>query len=125
MNIAPIPKKLLCHSAVLTVKYEPDIWGKPREAASSPLENVRFEPVSRNERTVTQNGAPITAKMFFDCRNSSCGLPILRVGDEYGGSKITSQTVTYEGREYNIEEVRTFFAFGGLTAHHLEVLLSG
>lgn len=123
MNITPIPKKLLCHSAVLTVKYSPDLWNNARENASSPLENVRFEPVYKNSRTVTGNGAVITAKLFFDCVNSSCGLPILQVGDEYDGSKVQSQTVTFAGHDYNVEEIGKFYEYNRL--HHLEILLSG
>lgn len=123
MNISPIPKKLLPHSAVLTVAYEPDLWNNARGNASSPLENVRFEPVYKNARTVTENGAVITARMFFDCVNSSCGLPFSQTGDEYDGSKVQSQTVTFAGHDYNVEEVRKFYEYNRL--HHLEILLSG
>ena len=123
MNLSPIPKKLLPHSAVLTVAYEADLWGNESSAAAAPMDNVRFEPVYKNSRTVTENGAVITAKLFFDCTNSSCALPISEVGETYEDKQIKSQTVTFAGHDYNVEEVRKFYEYNRL--HHLEILLSG
>jgi hypothetical protein len=118
-----IPKKYLCHPAALTVSYEPDKWGKPVASASSPLDNVRFEPVYRNENITSQNGARITARVFVDRVNSSCGLPLLNVGDEYDDKTVTKQTITFNGHEYNVEEIKTFY--DDRKIHHWEVLLSG
>lgn len=117
-----IPKKYLCHNAVLTLKTA-DKWGDPAVLVSAALENVRFEPVYRNSRSTENNGAKITARVFVDCVNSSCGIPLMNVGDEYNGQTISAQTVTFSGREYNVEEIKKLYAERKL--HHYEVMLSG
>ena len=44
-----IPKKYLCHSAAMTLKFTPDKWGKPSANISGTMENVRFEPMYSHE----------------------------------------------------------------------------
>lgn len=119
----PIPKYVLCHSAVLTINFAPDKFGKSKGSVSAPLENVRFEPASKHEQSVEINGHRVTAKMFFDCVNSACALPFVTVGGTYDGEVVTSQVVTFNGSDYSVEEIRQFYDDSKL--HHLEVLLSG
>lgn len=122
--IKPIPRYILCHSAVLTVSFEPDKWGNPVASVSSPLENVRFEPYYRNDISTSKNDVKITARLFIDSVNSSCGLPLMmNVGDTYDGKKISAQTITFSGHDYNIEEIRTLYDDKNI--HHYEVMLSG
>ena len=120
--IKPIPKAVLCHSAVLTLKAA-DKWGKPAFLASGELLNVRFEPVYRHENSSSQNGANYNARLFVDAVNSSCALPLLNVGDEYNGQEITAETVTFSGREYDVTEIKTYY--DNVKIHHREVLLNG
>jgi len=121
--VIPIPKYVLCHSAVLTLNFAPDKFGKSSGSASAPLEAVRFEPASKHEQSIEINGRRITAKLFFDCVNSSCALPFVTVGGIYDGETVTSQVVSFGGSDYSVEEIRQFFDNAKL--HHLEVLLSG
>ena len=121
--MTPIPKYLLCHSAVLTVHYGPDQWGKAGKSVSSPLECVRTEPTLKNIRTVNQAEITLTARLFFDVHNSRCGLPFMLSGDSHDGEAVTAETVEFNGRTYNVETISPVYDARAL--HHYEVGLSG
>lgn len=117
-----IPKSVLCHSAVLTLKAA-DKWGKPVFLASGEMDNVRFEPVYSHENSTAHNGATYNARLFVDAVNSVCALPLLNVGDEYDGREITAETITFNGHEYDVTEIKTYYDNSKI--HHREVLLNG
>lgn len=119
----PIPKHVLCHSAVLTVSYNADLWDKAGGSEASPLENVRIEPSMRVVKTVSQTEITLTARLFFDAVNSSCGLPFLLPGDKYNDSTVMGETVTFNGRTYTVETISPMYDARKL--HHYEVGLSG
>lgn len=118
-----IPKKYLCHSAAMTLKFAPDKWGKASGNVSGTMENVRFEPMYSHENSVVSNGAKYNARLFVDAVNSVCALPLLNVGDTYDGHEITAETITFDGREYDVAEIKRFYDDRRL--HHWEVLLNG
>lgn len=121
--MTPIPKYLLCHNAVLTVHYGPDKWGKAGKCESSPLECVRIEPTYKNIKTVDQAEITLTARLFFDVRNSACGIPFLLSGDSHGDSTVVNETVDFNGRTYTVETISPVYDAREL--HHYEVGLSG
>lgn len=107
----PIPKSLLIHSAIL-VRFENSEWQDSVELIPvAELNHIRFEPSSKLVSGKDKSAAVISARMFYDCTNSSPR----NVCFEHG------QFVIFGGEKYSIERVRSFY--DDIRLHHIELEL--
>lgn len=110
MAVRSIPRPLLMHSII---QYYGDIvqddWGNDTHARSRAISRVRVEPTTEYQRSMDNRERKVKALLFYDCRNSMPQGVAFEVGD----------TVTFEGDDYEIVEVKRLYDNRRL--HHLEV----
>lgn len=123
MGITPIPLYLLCHSAELITEYDPDKWGGSSEASTASLEHIRITPCRSQRFSLSADMPEISAKLFYDCVNSSpVGNPFRLKGDEDDGKVVSCQFVYFDSKKYTVNKIESFYGTEDL--HHLEVYLS-
>lgn len=106
----PIPINILIH----TIDYEEygdqsNGWGDGF-APSLTIENVRVEPVTAVMRSNARNDIEGEAIIFIDRLNSK---PFKRPEEK--------SIVTFDGRKYEIQRVRSLYDENPKTPHHYEV----
>lgn len=106
-----IPKRVLIHSATLK-KPVKDPWGGVTSSADTALKNVRFEPLTARDADLTEGLEKVSAKLFFDCRNSSPAGTVFDTGDK----------VVFNSVEHNVEKVTSYYDDRRL--HHYEIYLN-
>lgn len=129
MSIAAIPLYLLRHSAQLVTEYQAGKWGKG-VVLSQDLYNVRIVPCHRVRYSITADMPEITAKLFFDVRNSRpmrsdtdyYFYPFKLCGDTDNNGVVERQKVIFMEKEYLVSKIDSYFDDD--TLHHLEVMLS-
>lgn len=105
----PIPKFILTDNAVLVTEYSPDIWGNPTEQSCVPLECVRIEPCRATAADKNSQQIILSAKLYFDCVNSSSAVPFYLEGDtDTDGKTVRIQRVKWNGRDYTVKTIRPF-----------------
>lgn len=109
MEIAPIPKHLLPHSATL-IPITKDDWGGEIDGEPVELAHVRLEP-SREVVLSKENAEQrLKALLFFDAVNSTPqGI------DWTEGAKVIHNATTY-----HIASIEVLYALGD-TPHHWEI----
>lgn len=113
MLTTPIPRYLLPHCADVIRRDNSDGWGGGGEKVIAKLGRVRIIPAHSQTFALGGDIPQVSAKMFFDCVNSTPEGFGFRTGD----------VIRFMGREYTVQKVETYFADGG-DPHHLEVILA-
>lgn len=106
----PIPKSLLIHGALLHTLGPKDAWGDA-DSADTQLLNIRIDPFEKYLIDNTQHEVQASALLLFDCRHSR----------PTGTSFVEGQTVTFNGRTYEVQTVEPLYDRRRL--HHVEVVL--
>lgn len=111
--LAPIPRFLLVHSCILRKVTSPDPWGGGGDLSDTKINFVRIEPCRSQKFSLGGDIPEVSAKLFYDSFSSSPNDVRFEPKDK----------VVFNGREYVIVEVRTFYG-DSWKVHHLEVMLS-
>jgi Minor capsid protein len=112
--IRPIPLPLLIH----TVEYRECIGnGRYGETFADPItiERVRLEPIASYRRKTGEREREKPNEsyvLFFDMTYSK---PLVDFKEK--------SKVIFQGKEYSVIRVSKFYAFDGMTPHHIEVML--
>lgn len=107
----PIPKKLLIHSAELSIPDSSDIWQNITYTDPVKLQHVRLEPCSKIILGSDNIQRQHTATLFFDVVNSSPN------HTEF----VEGQRIQALGKTYVVLAVKPMYDERAL--HHYEVLL--
>ena len=107
---APIPKYLLIHTITLGKAAQTGAWGNKTRTTIT-IYNVRLEPLARRTWSLTEALQECSARLFYDCVNSTPAGITFETGDE----------VTFNSRIFIVESVQELYDDNRL--HHLEVLL--
>lgn len=113
MMTAAIPRYLLPHYADVIRKTASDGWGGSDTEVAAVLRWVRIIPARSQTFALGGDIPQVSAKMFYDCRNSTPEDFEFRTGD----------IIRFMGRDYVVQKIETYFADGG-EPHHLEVILT-
>lgn len=105
----PIPLFLLPHSVTLKQTGNADKWGDA-EYTETTLKYVRVEPKQTLVYTKQNEKITLVAKLFIDAANSSIAGDTVRVDDK----------IVFNGMEYTVQTIETFYAFGA-SPHHWEL----
>lgn len=109
MNLKPIPKKYLIHSAVLRNRSVVTDMDAPSYNEVR-LENVRVETKETVKYSREKRMLVFSAVMFIDAKNSTVPENI-NVDDE----------VVFDGKTYSVQSVSKLYTFDGVSFHHLEI----
>ncbi|MFZ4452084.1 putative minor capsid protein [Salibacterium aidingense] len=112
VTIQPIPKNLLIHSVTYTEATEDNGgWNSGMTPAPVTIERVRVEPTSTLSRSSNRRDVNASHIIFIDHVHSS---PFLRMKE--------GSTVNFDGKDWKVERVQTYYAFRS-DPHHYEVEL--
>lgn len=114
MEIKPIPKDFLIHSAKVLGEESTDVWGNVVPGTDIALESVRFEPSSAIKNTPNDVSIDFQSLLFIDTVNS---LPI-------GFKPEKGMAIEFDGLKMYVEKVDSVYADHPVKPHHYEVYLT-
>jgi hypothetical protein len=110
--MTPIPRYLLPHYADVVRKTTSDGWGGG-DTETITLRWIRIIPAHSQAFSLNGDIPQVSAKMFYDCKNSLPENMEFKTGD----------IIRFMGRDYAVQKVETHFE-DGAEPHHLEVILA-
>ena len=111
MNVLPIPKELLIHTATYEEFTGVSVWGETF-AAPVTLTNVLVQPSTEVIRDTVREAINARALLFYDFQNS--GPAIARF--------VEKSRISFGSFIYTVGQVKTLYAFDNVP-HHIELIL--